>query len=312
MRKTTSTYHYNGRGVTDLAGSYKRDGAPFITSNDLKFPEIEPESGEITELKSALFPRYWNMGHRYNPSTPASIETHLSCLGKLLFESIRTSWKAYSFEHPEEKIPEDDIEKKSKYAVDSLLTKLSDIREKLKKDVEAAIQGDPAAKGYTEVIRAYPGFNAILVHRVAHELYAQGVPYYPRELSEYTHSRTGIDIHPGARIGDYFFIDHGTGVVIGETSKIGNWVRIYQGVTLGALSLSKRKVKELKESGAQRHPTIEDNVIIYSGATILGGKTVIGKGSVIGGNVWITESIPPNTKVFLETPPHQKVRNGGS
>jgi serine O-acetyltransferase len=174
------------------------------------------------------------------------------------------------------------------------------LRTLLGKDVRAAYQGDPAAKGYDEIIFSYPGLFAITVYRIAHELFEQGVPLLPRMMTEYAHSLTGIDIHPGAEIGESFFIDHGTGVVIGETTLIGNRVRIYQGVTLGALSVPRNEVEGLRNR--KRHPTIEDDVIIYSGATILGGKTVIGARSVIGGNVWLTESVSPDTHVYLKKP----------
>jgi len=173
-----------------------------------------------------------------------------------------------------------------------LLKQLPELRRKIQLDVEAAFRGDPAAKSHEEVILAYPGLEAIAIHRFAHELWIRNIPLLPRMMSEYVHGKTGIDIHPGATIGDSFFIDHGTGVVIGETTIIGNNVKIYQGVTLGALSIR----KEL--SNKKRHPTIEDEVTIYAGATILGGDTVIGKGSVIGGNVWITESVPPYSRVY--------------
>jgi len=159
-------------------------------------------------------------------------------------------------------------------------------------DAEAIFDGDPAAKSVDEVILAYPGFSAITIYRLAHELYKLKIPILPRIFTEYAHQNSGIDIHPGATIGESFFIDHGTGIVIGETSQIGNNVKIYQGVTLGALSVD----KNLAET--KRHPTIEDDVIIYSNAVILGGKTTIGKGSVIGGNVWLTRSVPPNSVVF--------------
>jgi serine O-acetyltransferase len=162
----------------------------------------------------------------------------------------------------------------------------------LNTDIEATFAGDPAAKSEFEVIRAYPGFYAVSFYRLAHSLYQLGVPLIPRILTEYAHSKTGIDIHPAARIGDHFFIDHGTGVVIGETCIIGRHVKIYQGVTLGALSVTKNPVH------TQRHPTVEDNVVIYAGATILGGRTVIGEGSIIGGNVWLTKSVPPYSKVY--------------
>lgn len=162
-------------------------------------------------------------------------------------------------------------------------------------DVDAMFEGDPAAKSKTEIIRSYPGFFAIAAYRIAHELHIQGVQLIPRMITEFAHSRTGIDIHPGATIGRHFCIDHGTGVVIGETTLIGENVKVYQGVTLGALSVDKA------DADIKRHPTIEDHVIIYAGATILGGKTVIGKNSVIGGNVWLTKSVDPGSKVYYQS-----------
>jgi serine O-acetyltransferase len=180
------------------------------------------------------------------------------------------------------------------------LNELPRLRTLLAKDIRAAHEGDPAAKSYDEIIFSYPGLFAITVYRVAHELHKQKVSLIPRIMTEYAHSKSGIDIHPGADIGESFFIDHGTGVVIGETTKIGDRVRLYQGVTLGALSLPKDAVERLRYE--RRHPTIEDDVIIYAGVTILGGETVIGARSVIGGNVWLTSSVPPDTKVFLKKP----------
>jgi serine O-acetyltransferase len=180
------------------------------------------------------------------------------------------------------------------------LRELPRLRAVLATDVQAAYQGDPAAKSHDEVIFSYPGLFAVTVYRAAHQLLRQGVPLMPRIMTEYAHSLTGIDIHPGARIGESFFIDHGTGVVIGETTEIGHRVRLYQGVTLGALSLPPDLVESLRSK--KRHPTVEDDVIIYSGATILGGDTVIGARAVIGGNVWLTASVPPDTKVFLKKP----------
>lgn len=177
---------------------------------------------------------------------------------------------------------------------------LPNLRMLLAKDVRAAAEGDPAAGSYDEIIFCYPGLLAVTVYRIAHQLHHQEIALMPRIMSEYAHGLTGIDIHPGAHIGESFFIDHGVGVVIGETAEIGKGVRIYQGVTLGALSLSRNAVGQLR--GRKRHPTIEDEVIIYSGATILGGGTVIGAKSVIGGNVWLTESVPPETKVFMKKP----------
>jgi serine O-acetyltransferase len=159
-------------------------------------------------------------------------------------------------------------------------------------DIQAIIDGDPAANSEYEIIRAYPGFSAIAFYRIAHELFELQVPLLPRMITEFAHTQTGIDIHPGATVGHHFFIDHGTGIVIGETAHLGNYVKLYQGVTLGALSVSKNM------ASLKRHPTIEDNVVIYSGATILGGETIIGENSIIGGNVWLTNSLPAGTKIY--------------
>jgi serine O-acetyltransferase len=172
---------------------------------------------------------------------------------------------------------------------------LENIFEMIHEDVDAMYEGDPAAKSRTEILRSYPGFFAISAFRIANLLHNLGVKLIPRMITEFAHSKTGIDIHPGAQIGRSFCIDHGTGVVIGETTIIGNHVKIYQGVTLGALSVDKA------DADLKRHPTIEDHVIIYSGATILGGETVIGKDSVIGGNVWLTKSVPARSKVYYQT-----------
>lgn len=171
---------------------------------------------------------------------------------------------------------------------------LPDIHASIWQDIRATYEGDPAAKSISEIIRTYPGFYAIAAYRIAHALHLLGVKIIPRIITEHAHSRTGIDIHPGARIGMHFCIDHGTGVVIGETTVIGDRVKIYQGVTLGALSVDKQ------DAEIKRHPTIQDDVVIYAGATILGGDTVIGAGTIVGGNVWITKSLPPNSKVYYQ------------
>lgn len=182
----------------------------------------------------------------------------------------------------------------------AFIKSLPEIKELLELDIEAALQGDPAAANGDEVIFSYPGFYAIMVYRLAHRLVELGVPIIPRIMSEYAYSRTSIDIHPAAEIGCSFFIDHGAGVVVGETTEIGSRVRIYQGVTLGALSLPRNAADELKHT--KRHPTIEDDVIIYANATILGGETTIGARSIVGGNVWLTESVGSDTKVMLKQP----------
>lgn len=178
--------------------------------------------------------------------------------------------------------------------------KLEQVFEMIHEDVDAMYAGDPAAKSRTEILRSYPGFFAIAAFRIANLLHHLGVQLIPRMITEFAHSRTGIDIHPGAKIGHSFCIDHGTGVVIGETTIIGDHVKIYQGVTLGALSVDK------SDADLKRHPTIEDHVILYSGATILGGKTVIGRDSIIGGNVWLTRSVPAGSKVYYQTQMYHK------
>ena len=185
----------------------------------------------------------------------------------------------------------------------AFIERLPAVRAKLAADVEAAFEGDPSAKSFGEILVAYPSIHAIATYRLAHELVALDVPQIPRMMSEYAHARTGIDIHPGATIGERFFIDHGTGVVIGETSEIGDNVRLYHGVTLGAFS--PRRGQTIR--GVKRHPTIEDDVTLYPGATILGGETVVGAGSVVNGNAYVTESVPPGSRVVPE-PPRQEVR----
>lgn len=190
--------------------------------------------------------------------------------------------------------------------VRTTIERLPAVRAAIAEDVDAAYVGDPAAASFEEIVVAYPSIRALSIFRLAHELYAQRVPLLPRIMGEYAHDRTGIDIHPGATIGSRFFIDHGTGVVVGETAEIGDRVRIYQGVTIGAASV--RDAGALR--GHKRHPTIEDDVTIYAGATILGGDTVIGRGSVIGGNVWITSSIAPGSRVLAE-PARHLVKTGG-
>ncbi len=186
----------------------------------------------------------------------------------------------------------------------TFLEKVPELRCKLARDVRAHYDGDPASKSLDEIVFCYPGLFAIFVYRVAHELFIRDIPLMPRIMTEHAHSRTGIDIHPGAKIGSDFFIDHGTGVVIGETTDIGDRVRIYQGVTLGALSVPRGSEGGNYLRGRKRHPTIEDDVTIYAQATILGGETVIGARCVIGGNVWLTSSVPPDNTVLLETPKH--------
>ena len=198
---------------------------------------------------------------------------------------------------------ETDFEAKAQAMAISFLETIPDLRSTLALDVQAAFDGDPAVQNVDEVIFCYPGLEAVTIFRIAHELYRLEIPFIPRMLTEWAHSRTGIDIHPGATIGNYFFIDHGTGVVIGQTCEIGQRVKIYQGVTLGALSFQTDEEGQLlRGAGVKRHPTIEDRVVISASATVLGGLTVIGHDSVIGSSVWLTRSVDPHTTVVLEKP----------
>ncbi len=251
----------------------------------------------IDRLREILFPGYFTRGKLDPTNLRYSMGQAVVALFDLLSEQICRSVRHDCFRY--DQVCSDCEEQGHRLALD-LLQNIPSIRKVLATDVQGAYEGDPAAKSFDEIIFSYPGIFAITVYRVAHQLYKSGVPLLPRIMTEHAHSVTGIDIHPGAEIGECFVIDHGTGIVIGETTQIGSNVRVYQGVTLGALSLPKDTVERLR--GRKRHPTIEDEVIIYSGATILGGDTVIGARSVIGGNVWLTESVPPDTTVIMEAP----------
>lgn len=286
------------RVVRDLLDSYRADKLPFINDTGLQFPEIKENKREIAVLKEILFPNYWNAGliTKYG----SKLEAKINKLGHLFFNGMKADVKSASLESLKKK------ETNLKDTVDVILNKLGTVREELKKDVVAANKGDPAAKSFTEIIRSYPGFEAIMIHRVAHLIYSAGFYSYARELSEYIHSKTGIDIHPGAKIGEYFFIDHGTGVVIGETTEIGDWVRIYQDVTLGVLHFEKNgDVSGILKKEYRRHPKIENHVVIGAGAKIL-GPVRIGSHVNIGANSWIIEDIPDRMTVFAEHPKLQK------
>ena len=251
----------------------------------------------INRLKEILFPGYFTRGKLDPVNLRYSLGESTATLFDMLSDQIGRSIRHDCFRYGQLCSECDD--QGHQIALD-LLEAIPSIRKILATDVQAAYEGDPAAKSYDEIIFSYPGIFAITVYRVAHKLFEYNVPLLPRIMTEYAHSVTGIDIHPGAEIDDSFVIDHGTGVVIGETTNIGQNVRIYQGVTLGALSIPRDSADHFR--GKKRHPTIEDDVIIYSGATILGGDTIIGARSVIGGNVWLTESVPPDTTVIVETP----------
>ena len=251
----------------------------------------------INKLKEILFPGYFTR----EKIDPVNLKYYMGQSVSVLFDMLSVQI-AHSIRHDcfRYDLPCNECEEQGQKIALNLLESIPLLRKILATDVRAIYEGDPAAKSHDEIIFSYPGIFAVTIYRVAHKLFELQVPLLPRIMTEHAHSLTGIDIHPGADIGESFVIDHGTGVVIGETTVIGKNVRIYQGVTLGALSLPKGAGERLR--GKKRHPTIEDDVIVYSGATILGGNTVIGARSVIGGNVWITKSVPPDTKVIMETP----------
>ncbi len=249
-----------------------------------------PAKGEIynfvEELLALLFPHFSEQGQFLSED---EVKGKISVLRRRLTQILRPL--------------EGRMDNSAGGIADLFFEQLPRVYHLLWQDAEAIFEGDPAAETLDEVISAYPGFYAIYAYRIAHIFYEAGVPIFPRLITEYAHYKTGVDIHPGAKIGHPFFIDHATGIVIGETTEIGNNVKIYQGVTLGALSVS----KEL--SRKKRHPTIEDNVIIYSSATILGGDTVVGHDSIIGGNVWLTRSVPPNSIVYQTSEIRVKPKN---
>jgi serine O-acetyltransferase len=299
-------------------------------ATDIRLKETLPEITEAIVATYTECSRTSHLGHKALPSREAvveilqdfldilypgiwrrqnlhigNVEYHVGDLidglhDKLITQTVR----ALRHEHdclPPDQRPAIDLEAIAQQKSVELLRRIPDIRAILEQDVQSAFEGDPAAKSYHEIIFCYPGLEAVSIYRIAHEMLLIGVPLIPRMMTEYAHSKTGIDLHPGARIGPGFFIDHGTGVVIGETCDIGRNVKLYQGVTLGALSFPRDASGNIIR-GMKRHPTLEDEVVVYANATILGGDTVIGHHSVIGSNVWITHSVAPRTVVTLEKP----------
>lgn len=266
-------------------------GMSHLEGQDLPSKQVVIEV--LEELLSVIFPGYVGKTEITKSNVRYFLGNTLTSVYSRFVDEVEKSLK-YVCRSVKE-CPSDACHRRAQVVVKELLEKIPEIRAILSGDIQAAYDGDPAAKSTDEVFLSYPCVVAIGTYRIAHELYVRGVPLIPRIMTEFAHSQTGIDIHPGARIGKNFFIDHGTGVVIGETTEIGNNVKIYQGVTLGALSFPKDEKGQIIK-GRKRHPTVGNNVVIYSGATIL-GATVIGDDAVIGGNAWITSSIPPGTKV---------------
>ena len=267
------------------------------------FPKRHLILSALKKLQCVIFPGFFDEKELRNDNIRFYTGQLLEEIREILTEQIAKTLRLFTEEFLG--APDDAVRKRSEEIVGAFLGAIPKIRAYLATDIEAAYEGDPAAFSRDEVISSYPGIYATMVNRIAHELYELGVPLIPRIMTEHAHSVTGIDIHPGAKLGKYFFIDHGTGIVIGETSEIGEHAKIYQGVTLGALST--RGGQKLK--GRKRHPTIEDDVTIYSGASILGGETVISEGAVIGGNAFVTKSVPEQTRVSAKMPELQFKRH---
>lgn len=277
--------------VKKVADNYENNNL-FLADGNANIPCKNAIIEIINDLKKLIFPGFFCASDSYIDGTEYFVGDMLFKIGASLEQQVMLALSYKSNKSSEE------LKKETDRICNGFFEKIPEIQQMLIKDVQAAFDGDPAAKSKEEVIFSYPGFQAVFVYRFAHILYKENVPFIPRIMTEYAHSETGIDINSGAKIGEYFFIDHGTGVVIGETCEIGNNVKVYQGVTLGALST--RSGQQL--SGIKRHPTIKDNVTIYSGSSILGGETVIGESAIIGGNSFITSSIPANTKVSIKNP----------
>ena len=271
--------------IEKMTSVYKTEPL-FADKHGRQMPSRDAVIGIINDLKKIVFPGY------FERNRAESEEHYIGYEVMSVYSQLREQVRAALY-YSCDACPDCDLDKCSQRICDEFFAGLPEIQQMLLKDLQAGFDGDPAAKSKEEIIYSYPGLFAIFVFRLANRLYNAKVPLIPRIMTEYAHGRTGIDINPGATVGEYFFIDHGTGVVIGETTTIGNNVKIYQGVTLGALST--RSGQQL--AGVKRHPTIEDNVTIYAGATILGGETVIGADSIIGGNCFITQSVPANSRV---------------
>ncbi|MCI7794912.1 MAG: serine acetyltransferase [Lachnospiraceae bacterium] len=279
--------------VTEILEDYKQDRAVDKMEDIFNMPDKDKVTAIVHKLMKIILPGYY----RDKAYKIYNIDSNISVIIEdVIYHLSKQIAIALKYDDKSKGKSEEELREEAERLTIAFFKTIPSIRAKVETDLQAAFDGDPAARSKDEVVFSYPGFFAIEVSRIAHELFLLGVPMIPRIMTEYAHGMTGIDIHPGATIGEYFFIDHGTGIVIGETTLIGNNVKIYQGVTLGALST--RGGQKLK--GIRRHPTIEDNVTIYSGASILGGETIIGHDSVIGGNVFITKPVKPGTRVSVK------------
>lgn len=277
--------------VDEIGNNYKMEEL-FCAKKGKPMPERSVVIDFIRELKTVMFPGYFGRDTMLETEAVHYVGYKVNHLYDVLKEQVKI---ALTYEGT---LEGETLDGRAEEVCDIFFGALPGVQRTLLTDIQAGFDGDPAAHSKEEIIFSYPGLFAIYVYRIAHILYKEKIPFIPRVMSEYAHGRTGIDINPGAEIGEYFFIDHGTGVVIGETTKIGDHVKLYQGVTLGALST--RDGQQL--SGVIRHPTIEDHVTVYSNSSVLGGETVIGANTIIGGNTFITQSVPANTKVSAKAP----------
>lgn len=293
------------KAVEELCRPRSYEKVFYRDRHDVPMPSVRMLELVMEQLRAVLFPGYFGKSDLNAENMSYYIGAAVDTVGRYLSEQLRSGYCISCFR--DEGGYCETCHRKASESINRFLESLPGIRQQLANDVEAAFYGDPASKSRTEIIFCYPSIKALTSYRIAHELYKLGIPLIPRILTEMAHSETGIDIHPGAKIDEFFFIDHGTGVVIGETCIIGKNVRIYQGVTLGAKSFpTDDDGNPIK--GIARHPIVEDDVIIYAGTTIL-GRVTIGKGSVIGGNLWLTEDVPPKTQVVQRQPRKIFVQN---
>ena len=302
----------NGSDPVDrLLQTYSETGGINYLDSAATLPSRSAIESACADLMSLMFPGFRGEALFDSGDLPAVTRSRMKNLHARLKPEICKSFGDYPASN--------ETERKAEALLDFFMSQLPDLRKMLWTDIDAAFEGDPAAKSYEEIILAYPALEAIAIQRMAHILYLKELPLIPRIMTEWAHSRTGIDIHPGAKIGSHFFIDHGTGVVIGETCEIGSRVKLYHAVTLGARSFQKDEHGKIKKGG-KRHPTVEDDVTIYPNSTVLGGETVIGARTTIGGNVFLAQSVPPDSLVYYEEKQLQIVpkrprktgaRNGG-
>ncbi|MFI5168530.1 MAG: serine O-acetyltransferase [Thermoanaerobaculales bacterium] len=284
------------RAIEAITRQVEERGEPLFHGGEEPLPSKREVIAIVRGLQEVIYPGYFGDQSLYREYLHGHLGDQLFTVAKRLEAQVRCALAATCRKPGGEPLERSTLE--AGQVVTTFFARLPEVMSLIAADVEAAYVGDPAATCLEEVVLAYPGVKAVFTYRLAHLLQSLGVPLIPRIMTEFAHNETGVDIHPGATIGHEFFIDHGTGVVVGETTEIGDRVKLYQGVTLGALSFPREVSGELVR-GVKRHPTLEDDVVVYAGATILGGDTVVGRGSVIGGNVWLTTSVPPFSRVTL-------------